>query len=87
MFEIKLDKQLENFLVNCEDKIFDRINKKLELLRINLVPSGVKRVVGYKLPTFRLRVGKYRILYRINYQDKLIIVVKIDKRSKVYWFG
>lgn len=32
MFEIELDKQPEHFLSKCEDKLFDRINEKLEIL-------------------------------------------------------
>jgi len=40
--------------------------------------------LGYELPTFRIRIGKHRTLYRVNYEEKRIIVVKIDKRDKVY---
>lgn len=84
MFEIKLDKQPEHFLSKCEDKLFDRICEKLEMLKSNPVPHDAKRVLGYELPTFRIRIGKYRALYRINYEEKRIIIVKIDKRNKVY---
>ena len=84
MFEIKLDKQPESFLSNCEDKFFERINKKLEILKSNPVPHDSKRVLGYELPVFRIRIGKHRALYRVNYEEKIIIIVKIDKREKVY---
>ena len=84
MLEIKLDKNAENFLSKCEKELFDRIVKKLEALKQNPVPQDSKRLLGYELPTFRIRVGKYRILYRINYNTKLIIVVNIDKRERVY---
>ena len=84
MFEIKLDKQAENFLAKCENEIFGRISEKLEVLSQNPVPHDAKRVLGYELPTFRIRIGKYRALYRVNYEEKRIIVVKIDKRDKVY---
>ena len=84
MLEIKLDSQPQDFLDKCENELFDRICKKLESLRSNPVPHDSKRVLGYELPTFRVRVGKIRILYRINYDSKLIVVVKIDKRDKVY---
>lgn len=84
MFEIKLDKQPEHFLVKCENEIFERVSEKLEDLKQNPVPHDAKRVIGYELPTFRIRIGKYRALYRINYEEKRIIVVKIDKREKVY---
>lgn len=84
MFEIKLDKQPVHFLKKCETMIYDRMVSKLKELRDNPVPHDAKRVMGYELPTFRIRVGKYRALYRINYEEKTVIIVKIDLRDRVY---
>lgn len=84
MFEISLDKQADKFLNRCEKNIFDRIVKKIDELKLNPVPHGSKRVQGYSEPTFRIRIGDYRALYRINYGEKRIVIVKVDKRDKVY---
>jgi len=84
MFETKFDKQAEHFLIKCENEAFERILDKIETLKQNPVPHDAKRVLGYELPTFRIRIGKHRVLYRINYEEKRIIIVKIDKRDKVY---
>ncbi|MEK6812623.1 MAG: type II toxin-antitoxin system RelE/ParE family toxin [Nanoarchaeota archaeon] len=84
MFAIKLDSQPEDFLKKCDKILFERIKKKLNELKENPVPHDAKRIVGYELPTFRIRVGKYRALYRINHQEYRIIVVKIDHRERVY---
>lgn len=84
MLDIKLDKQPEKFLKNCENILFNRITSKLKELKEKPVPHDSKRVIGYELPTFRIRIGKYRALYRINYETKTIIVVKIDHRENVY---
>lgn len=84
MFEIKLDNQPTDFLKKCEKYLFDRITEKLIELQQNPVPHSAKRVVGYEAPTFRVRVGKYRVLYRINYESNLVVVVKIDHRETAY---
>jgi mRNA interferase RelE/StbE len=84
MFEIKLDKQPVKFFSKCENEVFDRIVAKLEILKMNPILHDSKRAVGYKLPTFRIRVGKYRVLYRVNYEENRIVVVKIGKRGNVY---
>ncbi len=84
MFEIKLDKQPEKFLNTCEKILYDRIIEKLKILADNPVPQDAKRVLGYKEPTFRIRIGKYRALYRINYANNLVVVVKLDHRDTVY---
>ena len=34
--------------------------------------------------TFRTRLGDYRILFLIQNDKQIVIVVKIDKRSRVY---
>jgi len=84
MFEVKLDKQAAQFLKKCEKILFERIAAKLKELQENPVPHDAKRVIGYEPPTFRIMIGKYRALYRINYEEKSIIVVKIDQRDRVY---
>jgi mRNA interferase RelE/StbE len=84
MFEIKFDTQAEHFLAKCENEIFERVSEKLENLKQNPIPHDARRVLGYELPTFRIRIGKYRALYRVNYEEKRVIIVKIDKREKVY---
>lgn len=84
MLELKLDNQPADFLKKCDHLLFERIKKKLNMLREIPVPSDSKRVVGYPGPTFRVRVGKYRALYRVNYSENRIIVVKIDHRERVY---
>lgn len=82
MFEVKLDKQPKRFLRTCEKGLFDRIVEKLKELKQNPSPIGAKRVIGYERPTFRVRIGKYRALYRINYEDGRVVVVKIDTERK-----
>lgn len=84
MFEIKLDNQPEKFLKKCDKELFARISEKLKILKQNSVPHDAKRVLGYESPTFRIRIGKYRALYRVNYEEKRVVVVKIDHREKVY---
>lgn len=84
MLEIKLDRQAQKFLIKCEKNLFERILTKLEDLKINPIPHDSKRVQGYNTPTFRIRIGDYRVLYRINSEEKRIVVVKIDKRDSVY---
>ena len=84
MFEITLDKQADKFLRKCEKILFDRIVKKLEELTTNPIPHDSKRVQGYNEPTFRVRIGDYRALYRVNHEEKRIVVVKVDKRARVY---
>ena len=83
-FEIEYDNQPRRFLRNCDKHIIERIIEKTEsTLLVNPVPHDAKTIVG-EHGVFRIRIGDFRVLYRINYEQKIIIVVKIDKRERVY---
>jgi mRNA interferase RelE/StbE len=44
----------------------------------------MKRVVGAKEKTFRVRVGGYRILYIVLLDENVVVIVNIDKKPKAY---
>ncbi len=78
------DKQPEHFLQKCDKSIFDRITFKIKsLLENTLVPHQAKVLVGEQ-NVFRIRIGDYRALYRVDQGSKKIIIVKLDKRSRIY---
>ena len=33
---------------------------------------------------YRIRLGKFRMLYEIDEKEKLVVILKVDKREKVY---
>lgn len=46
-------------------------------------PPGVKKMVGEE-NLYRIRAGKYRILYEIYAQVLLIVVAQVGQRSDIY---
>jgi len=63
----------------------NRIESTLKRLENNPVPSDAKfigRESGEKV--FRYRIGDYRALYSLDETKKIILVIKIDKRPRVY---
>ena len=46
-------------------------------------PTGARALVGQD-SVYRLRVGKYRIIYKILDDGLLIVIVKIGHRKDVY---
>ncbi|UCB46238.1 MAG: type II toxin-antitoxin system RelE/ParE family toxin [Spirochaetota bacterium] len=70
-------KKAEKYLTSLPPRIALNI-----LERINNIPKGdIKPLAGRK-GEYRLRVGKYRILFFIKDED--IFVVKIDTRGDMY---
>ncbi len=83
-FQVEYDTQPQKFLEKSDKHIAKRIMDKLEeALAENPVPQNAKTIVG-EHGVFRLRVGDYRALYRIDYAAKTILIVKIEIRPKAY---
>jgi len=59
-------------------RVVDRIRKLAEDPR----PSGSEKISGQD--KYRVRQGRYRILYAIEDQDLIVQVVKVSHRKDVY---
>ncbi|MFC1648774.1 type II toxin-antitoxin system RelE/ParE family toxin [Nanoarchaeota archaeon] len=86
MFKAKYTKQAKDFLRKSDAALARRINKRIRQLCVNPFPGKVKRFAGSNGKVFRIRIGDYRILYEIYYEDKILLIHKIEKRSKAYQF-
>ena len=85
MYFVDLSQRAQKFLDKLDYNIKDRIEKALKKLEGNPVPSDAKfmgREDGEKI--FRYRIGGYRALYSINENKGIVLVMKIDKRPRVY---
>ena len=83
-YEIFLSSRAYKFLDKVNDKLYNRIVRKIEKLSQDPFPSDAKRVIVRKEKVFRLRVGKYRITYIVFHKDSVILIVDIDKRPRIY---
>lgn len=63
---------------------YEKDTKKRIVEAIEKIPQGdIKKLQGEKYPPlYRLRVGKYRIIYHIENEE--IIIAKIDTRGDIY---
>ena len=84
MLRVEFSSKACKFLKKIDSVTWKRVMEKIEELRKDPFPSDLKRVVGRKEKTFRVRVGDYRILYIVFFDKELLFVSKIDKRSTVY---
>ncbi|MBI2110632.1 type II toxin-antitoxin system RelE/ParE family toxin [Candidatus Woesearchaeota archaeon] len=83
-FLIIYDKQPQKFLNKLDKHISQRIIDKIdEIFLHTVILQNAKSIIG-EHGVFRIRIGDYRALYRVNYRENKIIIIQIDKRSKVY---
>ena len=84
-FSIQFGPQPEKFIRSLDNQLKERIRGRLLKLQEDPFPQEVERVEGYRgEKVFRIRVGDYRILYIVRYEQNQILVAKIDKRGRVY---
>lgn len=85
MFEIEYSNSSKKFLKKLDKELIRRIVNKIDTLLLNPVPSDSKFIRRENnVKVFRIRIGKYRVLYKIKEAEKVILVSKIDKRERVY---
>ena len=64
--------------------VLDRVSRKIFALAENPRPLGVEKLSGSEEDFYRIRVGDYRVLYRIEDRILLIIIIKVRHRREVY---
>ncbi|MBE9487372.1 MAG: type II toxin-antitoxin system RelE/ParE family toxin [Desulfuromonadales bacterium] len=73
-------------LAKSSRPLLKRIDRALLDLAENPIPSSCKQLAGEDPLLYRLRVGDYRILYKIEDDVLVILVVHIGHRKDVYRF-
>ena len=84
MYESELSNNSKKFLKKCDDDTYQRVIDKINELKKEPFLQGCKMVEGRKEKTFRVRVGRYRILYCVFQELNKILISDIDKRPHVY---
>jgi len=74
-------------LKKLQPKIKRRIRDLMLVLKADPIPYkkyDVKKLIGYE-NVFRIRMGKLRILYQIDWESRTIIVREIKPRGRVFY--
>jgi mRNA interferase RelE/StbE len=85
MYGLEFSNNSKKFLKGLDRNILIGIFNRLDNLKNNPIPSDSKfigRDDNDKI--FRYRIGKFRVLYKVKEKDKIILITKIDKRSRIY---
>ena len=73
------DKDFDNIPEEYLDKIFSLIQP----LAVNPQPRGCVKLKGKK-NRYRIRCGKYRIVYKIDINNRIVLVEFIRHRKDIY---
>lgn len=82
MYQIKILPQAQKDLDQLNKKEFQAITKKIRLLSDNPRVHGSLKLTHEE--GYRLRIGDYRVLYRIDDTQKEIFIYRVKHRKEVY---
>ena len=67
-----------------DQKQIEKIRKAIEGLKSFPDVQNLKKLSAHPLTDYRLRVGDYRVLFDVGWEDNTIFVLKIGHRKEVY---
>ncbi len=83
VYSIEISRAAEKQLKKLRRDDQRRVAKAILGLSGNPRPQGSRKLTGYD-DVFRIRVGRYRVLYSVSGTKLIIIVLKIGRRTDVY---
>ena len=80
-YKIQIKKSVKKDISSFDKRINQRLIKAIQKLKSHPY-TNAKKITGKEF--YRVRVGKYRIVYEIKKTDFEIIVYKIGHRKDIY---
>lgn len=81
-YEVRLTRKAEKQLARLPDEAYQRVRASLLALEEDPRPSGSRKLQVRE--DYRLRVGDYRALYKVEDAHQEITVTRIGHRRDVY---
>lgn len=86
MFDVYFSNKAEKQYNAFEEKYRKQIEESLKTLMVDPIPAkkyDIKKLSGVE-DSFRIRIGKIRIVYSIDWKIREIIIAKIEFRETAY---
>jgi len=83
-YTVELSPAARRHFRKLDPPIQRRIAARIDALAKDPRPDGVVKLTAVEPPLYRIREGDWRILYQIEDDVLLVVVVRIGHRSEVY---
>ena len=82
-YEIEISRTAEKQLRRLPRDDQERVARAMLALADDPFPRGARKLSGYD-DVFRVRAGRYRILYSVSGDVLIIVVLKVGHRRDIY---
>ena len=83
MYEVVFTKKACKFIISVQKAYKEKIRAVVEHLRENPFSYPYKKI-RRETNLYRIRVGKYRILYEVDDIGRRITILKVGERESIY---
>ena len=83
-FEIVYAKGILKDIKNLDTKTKNKLKTAIEKLKNFPNIPNIKSLKSHPLADYRLRVGDYRVLFDVDWDNKKIYILKIGHRKDIY---
>jgi mRNA interferase RelE/StbE len=82
-YTVIVERQVEKALRRLPKQVLARVDRLLLSLADEPRPAGCKKLRGYET-LYRLRVGDWRLIYAIEDDELVVLVIEIAPRGEAY---
>ncbi len=83
-YTVELTPGARRTLRKLDPPVQRRIAARIDALAESPRPDGVVKLAGVEPPVYRVREGDWRIVYQIEDDRLVVVVVRVGHRSEVY---
>ena len=83
LYQIEFSRQADRQFRNLPSQIQQRLKSRIDSLATTPRPHGSEKLSGVD-QLYRIRVGVYRIIYAVEDNRLLVLVLKVGHRREVY---
>ena len=82
VYQVQISNKAAKSLEKLPDGAYERVREAIGGLAINPRPTGCKKLKGRS--GYRIRVGDYRVVYEIEGDKLVVLVLDIGHRWEIY---
>jgi len=82
-YRVEVSATAEKQIKNLQRDDQERVLRAIVLLAHDPRPQGCRKLKGYE-NTYRIRLGVFRIIYCIDDERLMVVIIKVGHRKHVY---
>lgn len=83
LFEVSFKPSVERDFLSMPKSAVGRVLNRIDQLKDNPFPRHASKLLGAER-LYRIRVGDYRVVYKVDTAEKLIVIQHVRHRREVY---